>query len=33
MTQDGVLGIIAQGAWNGGILLDNATYENKGMMF
>ena len=33
MTQDGVLGIIAQGAWNGGILLDNAMYENKGMMF
>jgi 3-oxoacyl-[acyl-carrier-protein] synthase III len=33
MTQDCVLDIIAQGAWNGGTLVDNAMYENKGMVF
>jgi 3-oxoacyl-[acyl-carrier-protein] synthase III len=33
MNQDFVLDIIAQGAWNGGTLVDNAMYENKGMMF
>lgn len=33
MAQDGVLDIVAHGAWNGGALLDNAMYENKGMMF
>ena len=25
--------IIAQGAWNGGTLVDNSIYENKGMAF
>jgi 3-oxoacyl-[acyl-carrier-protein] synthase III len=33
MTQDCVLDIIGQGAWNGGTLVDNAMYENKGMVF
>jgi 3-oxoacyl-[acyl-carrier-protein] synthase III len=33
MAQNYVLDIIAQGAWNGGTLVDNAIYENKGMMF
>jgi 3-oxoacyl-[acyl-carrier-protein] synthase III len=33
MTQDCVLDIIAQGAWNGGALVDNAMYENRGMVF
>jgi 3-oxoacyl-[acyl-carrier-protein] synthase III len=33
MAQDFVLDIIAQGAWNGGTLVDNAMYENKGMLF
>jgi 3-oxoacyl-[acyl-carrier-protein] synthase III len=33
MSPDSVLDIIAQGAWNGGTLVDNAIYENKGMVF
>jgi 3-oxoacyl-[acyl-carrier-protein] synthase III len=33
MSQDRVLDIIAQGAWNGGTLVDNSVYENKGMAF
>jgi 3-oxoacyl-[acyl-carrier-protein] synthase III len=33
MTQDCILDIIAQGAWNGGSLVDNSMYENKGMVF
>ncbi len=30
---DTVLEILAQGAWNGGALVDNSIYENKGMTF
>ena len=30
---DTVLEIMAQGAWNGGNLVDNSIYENKGMTF
>ena len=33
MAADTVLEIIAQGAWNGGRLVDNSIYENKGMTF
>jgi len=33
LAADTVLEIIAQGAWNGGRLVDNAIYENKGMTF
>jgi 3-oxoacyl-[acyl-carrier-protein] synthase III len=33
MIRDSVLDIIAHGAWNGGTLMDNAMYENKGMVF
>ncbi len=33
MSADTVLDIIAQGAWNGGTLVDNSIYENKGMVF
>ena len=33
MIADTVLAIIAQGAWNGGALVDNSIYENKGLMF
>jgi len=33
MSQDFILDIIAQGAWNGGTLVDNSIYENKGMAF
>ena len=33
MVPDTVLEIIAQGAWNGGTLVDNSIYENKGLMF
>lgn len=33
MAADTVLDIIAQGAWNGGRLVDNSIYENKGMTF
>lgn len=30
---DTVLDIIAQGAWNGGRLVDISIYENKGLTF
>jgi 3-oxoacyl-[acyl-carrier-protein] synthase III len=33
LAADTVLEIIAQGAWNGGNLVDNAIYENKGLTF
>ncbi|MEE9537656.1 MAG: hypothetical protein V3V51_09460 [Desulfobacterales bacterium] len=33
MVSDTVLEILAQGAWNGGALVDNSIYENKGMTF
>jgi len=33
LIPDTVLEIIAQGAWNGGKLVDNSIYENKGMTF
>jgi 3-oxoacyl-[acyl-carrier-protein] synthase III len=33
LAADTVLEIIAQGAWNGGKLVDNSIYENKGMTF
>ncbi len=33
MAQNSVLEIIAQGAWNGGIVVDNSVYLNKGMSF
>ena len=33
MTQDSVLDIVAHGAWSGGTLVDNAMYENRGMVF
>lgn len=33
MVADTVLEIVAQGAWNGGKLVDNSIYENKGMTF
>lgn len=33
MAADTVLEIIGQGAWNGGTLVDNSIYENKGMTF
>jgi 3-oxoacyl-[acyl-carrier-protein] synthase III len=33
LVPDTVLEIIAQGAWNGGNLVDNSIYENKGMTF
>lgn len=33
MVPDTILDIIAQGAWNGGRLVDNSIYENKGMTF
>jgi len=33
LVPDTVLEIIAQGAWNGGNLVDNSIYENKGLMF
>ena len=33
MAADTVLEIIAQGAWNGGKLVDNSIYENKGLTF
>jgi 3-oxoacyl-[acyl-carrier-protein] synthase III len=32
-VSDTVVDIIAQGAWNGGRLVDNSIYENKGMTF
>jgi 3-oxoacyl-[acyl-carrier-protein] synthase III len=33
MTQDCILDIIAHGAWNGGDVVDNSMYENKGIAF
>jgi len=33
MTSECIVDIIAQGAWKGGTLVDNAFYENKGMLF
>jgi len=33
LVPDTILDIIAQGAWNGGRLVDNSIYENKGMTF
>ncbi|MGD2184892.1 MAG: hypothetical protein PVI71_02140 [Desulfobacterales bacterium] len=33
MVADTVLEIVAQGAWNGGSLVDNSIYEKKGMTF
>ena len=33
MAPDCILDIVAQGAWNGGVLVDNSIYENKGMQF
>ena len=33
MATDTVLDIIAQGAWNGGKLVDNSIYEKKGLTF
>ena len=33
MVADTVLEILDQGAWNGGNLVDNSIYENKGMTF
>ncbi len=33
MAIDTILEIIAQGAWNGGMRVDNSIYENKGMTF
>ena len=33
MATDTILEIIAQGAWNGGSLVDNSIYENRGMTF
>ena len=33
VAADTILEIIAQGAWNGGLSVDNSIYENKGMTF
>ena len=33
MAVETVLEIMAQGAWNGGQLVDNSIYENKGLTF
>ena len=33
LAADTVLDIIAQGAWNGGRLVGNSIYENKGLTF
>jgi hypothetical protein len=33
LVTDTILEILAQGAWNGGALVDNSIYENKGMTF
>ena len=33
MAAESILEIIAHGAWNGGVLVDNSIYENKGMFF
>lgn len=33
MSKDAILKIIAQGAWNGGIVVDNTVFEQMGMRF
>ncbi len=33
MAADCILDIVAQGAWSGGVPVDNSAYENKGMQF
>ena len=33
MTPESVLEIVANGAWNGGTVVDNAIYENRGLVF
>ena len=33
MAVDSVLEISAYGAWNGGTLIDNSFFENRGMFF
>ncbi len=33
MRPESVLEVIANGVWNGGILVDNSIFENKGMFF
>jgi len=33
LTTESILSILAYGAWNGGTLVDNSYYENKGMTF
>jgi 3-oxoacyl-[acyl-carrier-protein] synthase III len=33
MPRDSVLEIVAYGAWNGGTLVDNSQYEQRGMVF
>ncbi len=33
MTTESILSILAHGAWNGGTLVDNSVYEDKGMSF
>ena len=33
MTPESIVDIVAQGAWNGGVPVDNTVYENRGMQF
>ncbi|PIP37015.1 MAG: hypothetical protein COX20_02765, partial [Desulfobacterales bacterium CG23_combo_of_CG06-09_8_20_14_all_52_9] len=33
MARDTILTVIAQGAWNGGTVVDNSIFENKNMFF
>ena len=33
MTHTSVLNIVAYGAWNGGKIVDNSIYEQKGLSF
>ena len=33
MTTESILSILTHGAWNGGTLVDNSVYEDKGMSF
>ena len=33
MIYDSILEIVAHGAWNGGTLIDNSVYEEKGLVF
>jgi len=33
LTTESILSILAHGAWNGGTLIDNSVYEDKGMSF